>query len=158
MNPLSLLNKGHTFRGFKNHSGAYRLTTKGVVPNFSAIKNTSPTTPHPEPEVSQSTFFDQPKPPVTAPAPQPPALAPQPVQRQPVWNRVVVVCREFLLRWTASGKTSPFQARTVQTELALEKVTVIRNDLSEDDLEVIPAGKKVKLAQHDQCQAISTNR
>ena len=157
MNPLSLLNKGHTIKGFKNRSGAYRLTTR-VVPNFSAGRNMSPTLPHPDQEVSQSTLFDQPQPPVVAHAPRPPApaVASQQVQYKSVWNRLVDVCRGFLRGWTAERKVSPFGGRTVQTELALEKVKVVRNDLSEDGLEVIPVVKKEKLAQHDQSQAIST--
>jgi hypothetical protein len=158
MNPLSLLTKGNTFRGFKDRSASYRLTNKGVVPNFSVGKNPPPTPSHPEPEVSQSTLFDQPQPPATATAPQPPTLAPQPAGRQTVWNRLAGFCRGFLQRWAARRKGSPFQGRTVQTELGLERVKVIRNDLSEDDLEVVPVGKKEKPAQHDQCQALSTDR
>jgi hypothetical protein len=36
----------------------------------------------------------------------------------------------------------PFQSPAVQTELALDKVKVMRNDLSEDDLEVVMIDKK----------------
>lgn len=162
MNPLSLLTKGRTIRGFKDRSCAYRLTIRGVAPNFSAGKKTSPTPSHREPEVSQSTLFERPQPPVAAPAiapaPKPPALAPQPVSRETPWNRLAGFCRGFLQRWTARRTASPFQGRTVQAELGLEKVKVVRNDLSEDDLEVVRVGKKEKLAQHDQCQALSTDR
>ncbi len=160
MNPLSLLTKGHTFRGFKDRSCSYKLTSKGGMPNFSARRNIPPTPPHPEPEASQSTLFDQPQSPEPAPVrvPQPPALAPQPVPRQTTWNRLAGFCREFLQKWTARSKSSPFHGHTVQTELALEKVTVVRNDLSEDDMEVVHVGKKEKSVQQDQCQALSTNR
>ncbi|HUD82115.1 MAG TPA: hypothetical protein VMQ67_01370 [Candidatus Saccharimonadales bacterium] len=106
MNPLSLLTKGRTIRGFKDRSCAYRLTIRGVAPNFSAGKKTSPTPSHPAPEVSQSTLFEQPQPPAaapaaapaTAPAPKPPALAPQPVWRETAWNRLAGFYRGFLQR------------------------------------------------------------
>jgi hypothetical protein len=39
-------------------------------------------------------------------------------------------------------KEEPFQTPAIQTELALDKVKVIRNDLSEDDLEVVAIDKK----------------
>jgi hypothetical protein len=154
MNALSLLNKGHTIKGFNNRSNAYRLTNWRGVPNFSARKNTPPTPSHPEAQAPQSSLFDQPK---------PPPIAPQPVPRQPFWNRMSGFCRSFLRllpRWgeTPSSRDFTLRCGVIQTELALEKVKVIRNDLSEDDMVVIPAGRKEKPAQHDQCQAISTNR
>jgi hypothetical protein len=39
-------------------------------------------------------------------------------------------------------KERPFQSKAVQTELALDKVKVIRNDLCQDDLEVVAIDKK----------------
>jgi hypothetical protein len=71
---------------------------------------------------------------------------------------VTSVCRTALQHSTASRKASPFVARTVQTELALDRITVVRNDLSEDDMEVIRVVKKEKPAKHDQCQVLSTVR
>jgi hypothetical protein len=181
MNPLNLLTKGQTIKGFKDRSGTYRLTNKGAVPNFSVSRPTPPTIPHPERTVSQPTFFDKPQPAVPAPKLQPaPAPAPMAKAKPPesVWTRLSGICREFLSQWTARGKASPFHVRTVQAELALEKVTVIRNDLSDEDLEVmpiatkkatvtpaisrgvesVPVGKAIKPAEHEQCQVLSTNR
>jgi hypothetical protein len=52
----------------------------------------------------------------------------------------------WVRQWMPWGKESPFQRPAIQTELALDKVKVMRNDLSETDLEVvaikIKAGKK----------------
>ena len=164
MNPWSLLNKGHTIKGFKSRAGAYRLTNRGGVPNFSAGRNSSPTVSHPEREVLQSTLFDKPTPPTAAPAPVPAPTRPtapianQIIGIQPFRDRLADFLHGFLQRWTARRKMSPFQGHTVQTELALEKVRVVRNDLSDDDLEVIPVGRKEKSIQHEQCQALSTNR
>jgi hypothetical protein len=165
MNPLNLLTKGHTIKGFKNRSGAYKLTTVGTVPSFSPPKPAPPTTTHPAAEVSQSTLFDKPKPIAAPPLPKPQVVVPPAIPRETAWNRLTALCRKLLDQWTVRAKASPFQRRTVQTELALDRVTVIRNDLSEDGLEVVPVGKKGKRApkqereqEHEQCQATSTNR
>jgi hypothetical protein len=183
MNPLSLLNKGQTINGFKGRSVTYKLPNRSYVPNFSNTKPAPPTTTHsPQTtqgsqaprEITQPTFFDIPKPavpaPPTAPTPKPPAAPPAPSPREPMWNQLISVCREFFKKWTAGRNASPFQKRTVQTELALEKITVARNDLSEDDVEVIPVPKKEKrekaasrsqaggAAEHEQCQVSSTDR
>jgi hypothetical protein len=126
-------------------------------------------------EITQPTFFDIPKPVVpaprpSAPTPKPPVAPPAPAPREPMWNQVVAFCREFFDKWTKERNASPFQKRTVQTELALEKITVVRNDLSEEDVEVIRVPKKEKrekaanpipvggAAEHEQCQVSSTDR
>jgi hypothetical protein len=123
----------------------------------------------------QPTFFDIPKPSVPAPrpiapTPKPPATPPAPAPREPIWNQVVAICRDLFKKWTDGRNASPFQRRTVQTELALEKITVVRNDLSEEDVEVIHVPKKVKrekpasptpvggATEHEQCQVSSTDR
>lgn len=180
MNPLSLLNKGQTINGFKGRTVTYKLPNRSYVPNFSNTKLAPPTTTH-EPQMSQApreitqpTFFDIPKPaapaPPSAPTPKPPAAPSAPATREPVWNQLVAVGRELFKKWADGRKTSPFQRPTVQTELALEKITVVRNDLSEDDVEVIPVPKKEKRekaadrstvhgnAEHEQCQVSSTDR
>lgn len=143
----------------------------------------------PEPRISQPALFDhpeeQPVVPIQPPA-QKPGRAAIPVAAAPlaptqpasaggvgahdgnskaatrpgVWDRSAAWFSGLFHRWNVKRKTSPFQGRSVQTELALDKVVVARNDLSEEDLEVVPVGKKQKppqqLAQHDQCQTIST--
>ena len=40
------------------------------------------------------------------------------------------------------SKEQPFQIPAIQTELALDKIKVIRNDLNEDDMEVVAIEKK----------------
>jgi hypothetical protein len=165
MNPLNLLTKGHTIKGFKSRSGVYKLPDRGFAPNFSSAKPAPPTTTHKEKAVSQPTFFDKPKPPVPAPPLKPSVAVPPPTPREPVWDRFVSGFRGFVERCTANGKASPFQRRTVQTELALEKVTVVRNDLADEDMEVISVRKKPVgrvtsrgVAKNEQCQVLSTDR
>jgi hypothetical protein len=54
------------------------------------------------------------------------------------WSRLAAWARP----WMPWRKEQPFQRPAVQTELALDKVKVIRNDLREDDLEVVTIDKK----------------
>jgi hypothetical protein len=196
MNPLSLLRKGRTIKGGKDRT-TYKLPKGGTpLPNFSANKpSASPTSSHPqeEPKVMQAGLFENSahQPPTPAPV-RAATFAPmqkpdQAVEKAPAeiparepgpgfGMRFSAWLCNLPHRWFSKRKTSPFQSRTVQTELALEKVIVKRNDLSEEDLEIVPIGKKAKEKSdkpdkldktekppeqpvpHDQCQTISTNR
>jgi hypothetical protein len=65
-------------------------------------------------------------------------------------------------RWMPWAKEQPFQIAAVQTELALDKVKVVRNDLSEDDLEVVAIPKKAdtktgKTAQGEEAEKRTAN-
>jgi hypothetical protein len=55
-------------------------------------------------------------------------------------------------------KASPLQSATVQTELGLDKVKVIRNDLSEDDLEVVMIEKKAEKKTEKTAQSENVER
>jgi hypothetical protein len=202
MNPMSLLTKGRTIGGMKERPGRYKLLANSAFPNFSGPKNPFPTTPHPEPEKTQTALFEQAK-----PAPQPakeevrPAVTkasslvekspfarasalgrsfadkatdktadkamakaevkvkkkeePEPKKpvrvvpkqdqpaKPPLWSHLATIPTGWMDKWMPRRKTPPFPSATVQTELALEKVKVIRNDLSEDDLEVVMIDSKV---------------
>ena len=63
------------------------------------------------------------------------------------WSRLARIAAGWARKWMPWRKAAA-QSETVQTELALEKVKVLRNDLSEDDLEVVmidkEAGKKTE--------------
>ncbi len=164
MNPLSLLTKGHTFGGVRDRRGAYKLPAGSVLPNFTPAKRPSPTAPHPAPEPSQTALFEQPRPAVeaavpakrdgAAPLPAPAATAPPPVPRpspDSIWRRAARWWAEFKRKSPAAPPPS------VQTELALSKVTVVRNDLSEDDLEVVPVDKSAGLEKQTPQPAQSDN-
>jgi hypothetical protein len=156
MNPLRLLTKGRTIRGLKERPGAYKLLEKCAMPNFSGPKRLAPTTPHAEPASPPQAFFEQSQPkremptPVTAaptPRPEPgPTATPAEVKIQPpkpeLWSRLAGIAAGWTRQWIPWRKAPPFQSATVQTELALEKVRVMRNDLSDDDLEVVAMDKK----------------
>jgi len=67
----------------------------------------------------------------------------QPEPSKPrLWSHLADIPAGWLDKWIPRRKTPPFQSATVQTELVLEKVKVMRNDLSEDDLEVVMSDKK----------------
>jgi hypothetical protein len=158
MNPLRLLTKGRTIRGLKERPGAYKLLEKSVLPNFSGPKRPVPTTPHPEPVNAQAALFEQPQPKPETPvpvkvAPVPvPAPTAAPAKDQPLkpslWSRLAGAVTGWTQQRIPWRKAPPFQSPSVQTELGLDKVRVIRNDLSDDDLEVVTmnkkAGKKTK--------------
>jgi len=166
MNPLRLLTKGRTIRGLKERPGAYKLLEKSMLPNFSGAKRPAPTTPQPQPAKAKSAILEQPPlkpmrlapvpkvlvvPSAPAPAPKPAPVpaserAPAPVEDQPskpgLWSRLAEIPSGWTRQWNPWHKAPPFQSPTVQTELALDKVRVIRNDLCEDDLEVVMLDKK----------------
>jgi len=172
MNPWSLLTTGHTIRRLKERPGAYKLLDKTIVPNFSGPKSPIPTTPHREPEsalpVLQTALFEEPKPPlkdevepappvkvspasalVASPIPVPararpamPVLVKETPPKPGLLKSLAGTMAVKMRQWAPANKTQPFQAPTIQTELALDRVKVLRNDLIEDDLEVVMLDRK----------------
>jgi hypothetical protein len=154
MNPLRLLTKGRTIRGLKERPGAYKLLERSVLPNFSGPKRPAPTPLQPQLAKAQPALFEQPKPnpettapvrltPVPAPVPAPaPVLVKDEPSKPGLWSRLAGFLAGWTRQWIRWRNAPPFQSPTVQTELALDKVRVIRNDLSEGDLEVVMMEKK----------------
>jgi hypothetical protein len=170
MNPISLLTKGRTIGGLKERPGRYKLVGDSVFPKFSGLKCPVPTTTHPKAQNNQTALFEQSKPtgkppkeegkpffakvPAVAKAatvngskvePVIPVKA-SPAQRQPTkpgfWRQLAEIVPDWMQKMNPWRKATPFVIPTFQTELALEKIKVIRNDLSEDDLEVVMIEKK----------------
>ncbi len=153
MNPLCLLNKGRTFKDTAERPGAYKLLAQSTLPKFTAGRR-----PRSAPEV-KTPFIEALKPaaPLIEPAkpaqPAQPALSPSPFapEAKPAikacadstWKRTVRFCKGLILRFVFGRKGRPVHGMTVQTELALEKVKVLQNDLNEDDLEVVLVERKV---------------
>jgi hypothetical protein len=172
MNPMSLLSNGRTIRGLKERPYRYKLLCNSVLPNFSGPKGQIPTTPHAEPHKAQPALFEQTKPaleprkiegiPVFAKTStfakattdkskkeEPKTTTPAsvaPAQDQPsnpgLRSHLAVISSGWADKWIPWRKTPPFASATIQTELALEKVKVMRNDFSEDDLKVVLVEKK----------------
>jgi hypothetical protein len=154
MNRLSLLTKSHTFEDARDRRGTYKLSDH-PLPKLARSKGPAFAPEHPA-EPLQAGLFEQPQPRPAAKAPVPPRLetaapsAPK-VSANPFkdktptesfWRRAARWGKRFFAWRPIPGKP----ATTVQAELALEKVTVVRNDLSEDDLVVVTVDKKQRPA------------
>jgi hypothetical protein len=148
MNPLSLLTKGRTIRGLKERPGHYKLSGKSAVPNFSepkpelfkeegrSKKDEGRESMQPAPSEQQTPKAERP-----APAGLDGAVAGE-APKQGRWSGLAKRLAGWARSWLPWGKERPFQSAAVQTELALDKVKVVRNDLSQDDLEVVAIDKK----------------
>ena len=84
----------------------------------------------PKPVISKSPFAEGAKP------------AKKPWLRD-TWNRGTGFAKGLIQRFFLGRKSRPLHEAATQAELALEKVTVLRNDLNEDDLEVVLVERKV---------------
>ena len=60
-----------------------------------------------------------------------------------MWSKWADAAAGWVRQLAPGRKSIPAPATAVQTELALERVRVIRNDLAEDDLEVVAVKAKV---------------
>lgn len=151
MNPLRLLTKGHTFEGLTDRRCAYKLSPGRALPNFAAPKAQT-FAPEPPAEPLQKALFEPPRPrpavKATLPAkalganPSAPQALTAPSKERPVTRSVWPRAAQWWEKLFAWRPVPVKPAATVQTELALEKVTVVRNDLSEDDLVVVTVGKR----------------
>jgi hypothetical protein len=63
------------------------------------------------------------------------------------FKKAVQFSKSILRGLAFTSNRRPARQSTVQTELALEKVTVLRNDLNEDDLEVVLVQRTVGTAE-----------
>ena len=171
MNPLCVLNKERSFKDVAYRPGAYKLLEKTVA-KFPARKRSPFKSPDPEPDPAQKNLFEQPKAvvaPIEPPDDEKPTSTEPPVSAEPekkaealiskspfaegaeqtkagpvrrAWSRMAGFGRGLVER-TFRHKWRPVRAASVQPELALEKVRVMRNDLNEDDLEVVLVERKV---------------
>lgn len=136
MNPLSLFAKGRTFKDMTPQPSAYKVLADSGLPK--SIGGTvrkveqSPTSP--------TSSAGEEKAPVIPPAP---AAASASSARPQLWKGISLFCRRLVQRFILGRKGRSVERKSVQTELALDKVTVLRNDLNEDDLEVVLVKRKV---------------
>jgi len=168
MNPLCLLTKGRTFKDMADHPGAYKLLASRALPKFAASRRPPSELAHSAPQRAQTSLFEQPPAAVKAAVVEAPKIVALPVEtvkpsepglsqspfaqaaRTPekacargTWRRTASFCKRLVQRFVFGRKGRPVHGETVQTELALEKVTVMKNDLNEDDLEVVLVERKV---------------
>jgi hypothetical protein len=171
MNPLCLLTKGRTFKDMADRSGAYKVLGSNAVPRYGSNKRLPSRISHPAPQTTQESLFEVPRvavevavvevptaevpviPIVTAQPPEPVIPSPSPFavgaipakkrSARGTWKQFVSFCKGWVKRIVFGKKRRPAHEASVQAELALEKVTVLRNDLNEDDLEVVLVERKV---------------
>lgn len=165
MSLMQLLTVGRSLSGAKEGPNSFKMSEQNLLPKFTATKPQSSsasvcTSPETRPrETRDESLFDARFPasaedpakteietrsfPVPEPQPSPPPALIQTTQEQPAPRRTWSLKRALFLR--RAPKTANNAA--VQTEWALERVTVVRNDLSETDLEIVSArtGSRDKL-------------
>jgi len=154
MSLVRLLTAGKSFVGLKGAEGRYRLSNQRLLPKFDPKKGPhGPGTPgqaEPAEKAPGGAIPAAATPPASeAPAPKAQALSgtvPRPARNpeplvSKLWQRCCSGVRH-LLPWRRRSPVSipaRSQARRLfQAELSLEAVKVVRNDLSDSDLEVVP--------------------
>ena len=171
---ITLLTMGHTLDGAKDRKGAYTLRNVNKFPKFGSVTRTgaggASHASHAAPSV-QPSLFEAPKAPVVVAPPKEAAdgkdgtngthrtdqpQPPQPPRARKDWFRWFAKSGAWLpaaaafLPRTAARAWGRFRSPAAdsrpraQGELALEKVTVLRNDLSDSDLVVVAVQPKAE--------------
>jgi hypothetical protein len=170
---VRLLTTGRSLVNLKNSAGQYRIRRKNLLPKFGSRKNpfAPPAAPAPvqvellkseltPAETAAANLKETVPLPViapkaglaaTAPAPAPAAPAAPAATGPKVPGRVARWIEKLnpLAWWSArrpAGKSAVprFQRPPVQWELSLDRVKVVRNDLSDADVEIVPAKPAAK--------------
>lgn len=155
MNPVQLLAVTESLVESKDKTGRYRLSKQGLLPRFGSPKNPfaerTPESSGPSSAVSTATAKSAL--PENPPTPTPAAAkeSTSPARRAVTAilgrggrtvGRWVERLRRLRIPWFQSQAPKPATWRKavapVQTELSLDNVRVVRNDLRESDLEVVP--------------------
>lgn len=115
-----------------NDANPYRVVEQGMLPNF-GTEEAAPVW-----GTTGTSAGETPALPV-APTPDPfgPAVAPAPAAASSV--APAPAPRPAARRWVTGHRKSKSPQELVQRELALRTISVVRNDLSEADLEIRPA-------------------
>jgi hypothetical protein len=140
MSLLRLLAAGKSLIGLKQQTKQYRDLGPGALPKFEGKKNVFRSSPQSDnstqPDSSKIPAASSEGSPRTTPMPQKDSHQPaQPTS----WRRKVSGL------WSIKSKPAVprFDKALVQTELSLDRVKVVRNDLLDSDLEVVSAVRAV---------------
>jgi len=146
MSLLRLLSTGRSWvSDSTDNANRYQMGNPGLLPKFGSRAQTRPAKERGQPERAVA--------PQPAPAVQPVAPAIEPVNNSQPENPAQKakapskgIYRSWLERIKSRVYVKPQRASAprvpkapVQTELSLDKVQVVRNDLSDTDLEIVPA-------------------
>lgn len=154
MNFTRLLAAGRSVMGIKKQPGPYRMNQDHLLPRFDANQRV-PAAVHLSDssgkalEVSSDLRQDDSSP--AAPAPEQLANRRSPERKgQPRRNVLFRLMARLIRRRQEGGKSpshlSGSSARPVQTELSLNTVKVVRNDLADNDAEFVARGQKAAAA------------
>jgi len=183
MSLLRLLTAGKSLVGLKDTEHRYNVARRGLLPKFASKKNpfrASPGAevgPSPDKELRSSLSQSEPSEVNSSNGDGPTALSAKPhveslaaqtaplssPQLKPITDDALRMSRvrwRVLLPWIG-GRTQKqaiprFEKTMVQGELSLESVTVVRNDLSDSDLEVVPTKPVVTAPQPKPARPVTT--
>ncbi len=145
MSLAKLLSTGKSLVGGSTENASrYRMGSPGLLPKFGAVSRRlendakNATRADAESEVTNATLETKQDAPSIKPV-ETKEISPQPIS--PSWFKRVKA-RLIGIYHRPGRRDIPKQAKApVQTELSLDKVQVVRNDLSDTDVEIVPAGK-----------------
>jgi len=147
MKLMRFLAAGRTLVGIKTDSGRYKVSGKHLLPAFGAGRR-NPFGSRPEPTAKPVAASA-----IAQPATPTPVVPESVSSSEPSWLSVTIgsgveaTRRAFskILSFPRKAKSPPvprFPKAPVQCELSLDRVRVVRNDLSDADLEVVPAQRQ----------------
>ena len=167
MSLLRLLSLGHSLKGLKGEPSRYKLSEQNLLPKFAAVAALAPqnNTIVPQPTTAESSPASVSAPvsslgsspglvtPCSAPVSGASSIQPPAVPTRSMQSNPASAVAAFPLKATPQRSRSLWSEASrsgqlgVQPELALEAVKVLRNDLSDADLELVPIRAEVKAAQ-----------
>jgi hypothetical protein len=146
---LKFLAVGHSFAGLRGDKSPFAVRKENQLPTFSSNPRFRGKNSEAEEKVMvQADFLEEPS--ATVEADSPPLIdAAPPLLFQKSTPVAVAVARPTKSWWSFLRfkwfRTQPSKADLVQSELSLEKIRVMRNDLADSDLRlVLKKKKKVK--------------
>lgn len=175
MSLLRLLTAGRSLWGGNHSALRYRMSDPKAMPKFGSSKNPFRSTITPEAEeadalavVGQCAEANLQPAPVLTPAPEKAEpqreAAPAPAAARKPWNLAGRLAgwgrgvRGWLPRRQPKAPKSAIprlQKPPVQTELSLDRIKVMRNDLSDADLEIVPAGPTRPTSQQARTEVVA---
>ena len=142
MSLVRLLTAGKSLVGLKDNGNRYRVTSQRLLPKFNT-KELPTKMNEPDSDTVSVDAGGQPQ----APNPAPISVGPSTTASGPVrsdrsgsrWFGGIWPISWLNRSKVSRSAVSPFSKALVQPELLLESVKVIRNDLSDSDLEIVTA-------------------
>jgi hypothetical protein len=135
---LKFLAVGQTFGGVRSDKSPFAMRKQNQLPSFPAL----PRYKQAEPSMVQTDWLESSKP--AKPAPENPPEGCFPARSQPAPRAEVSTAKRgwfSLFKWFRTGTP---RSDLIQSELSLDKVQPVRNDLNNSDLHLVLKRKKKK--------------